>query len=196
MVVETRRAQVTDAAVVALLGRLTFRETFGHLFKSHDGDLAAYLDRTFAAAKIASSIKKPENRFWLTSLNGLPVGYAKQKCPSPNALIDDPAPAQLQKIYVLAEFVGHRIGSALMAEVMSAAAKAGIKLMWLTVLDTNARAIRFYEHSGWTDAGSMEFNIGAQCFSFRVFKTGISNDRKKVRTAGKPSAPQFTRTTG
>jgi hypothetical protein len=43
---QIRPADAADAAVIALLGRITFGETFGHLFRDHQDDLRAYLDRT------------------------------------------------------------------------------------------------------------------------------------------------------
>lgn len=173
MTIAVRKAQPEDATVIALLGRLTFRETFGALFAEHEGELQAYLQQTFCVAKIASSMSKPENSYWLSTLDDLPIGYAKQKFPSPNLLVDDAAPAQLQKIYVLAEFLGHGIGRVLLQAAMLEASSAQVEAMWLTVLDSNDRAIRFYERHGWTSAGTANFAIGTQEFSFLVMRTEI-----------------------
>ena len=174
MTVTVRKAQPGDAAVIALLGRLTFCETFGPLFLGHDAELQAYLDQTFSVAKIASSMAKPENHYWLSLLDDLPIGYAKLKRPSANTLVDDPAPAQLQKIYVLVEFLGQRIGNDLMDAVMTEARAGGVGQVWLTVLDANDRAIRFYLRHGWTRAGTAQFAIGTQAFSFLVLKTMVT----------------------
>ncbi len=176
MTITVRRAQGSDAEMIALLGRLTFRETFGGLFEEREDELLAYLNQTFSVAKIASSMAKLQNQYWLASFNDLPVGYAKLKCPSANAFIDDPVPAQLQKIYVLSEFITHRIGRALMAAAMDAAAVAKVKTVWLTVLNTNDRAISFYERQGWIRIGEVGFSIGTQDFLFRLMKTEIGQD--------------------
>jgi diamine N-acetyltransferase len=173
MAIAIRKAQPEDAAVIALLGRLTFRETFGALFEGQESALQAYLHQTFSVAKITSSIAKPENHYWLALLDDLPVGYAKLKAPSLTACIDDPAPAQLQKIYVLSEFLAHSIGHALLETVMLAAMAAKAKVMWLTVLDTNDRAIGFYARHGWARIGNTTFAIGAQEFSFHVMRTDV-----------------------
>jgi diamine N-acetyltransferase len=176
MKIAVRKARASDAEIIALLGRLTFRETFGGLFDQRKGELLAYLYHTFSVRKIASSMAKSQNQYWLASINDLPVGYAKQKYPSANPLIDDPTPVQLQKIYILSEFIAHQIGRALMAAAMHAAAAAKVKTAWLTVLDTNDRAISFYKRQGWTRAGEASFAIGTQDFSFLVMETGISSD--------------------
>ncbi len=169
-----RKADLEDAAIIALLGRMTFSETFAALFTGREHELQAYLDQTFSVSKIASSLAKPENHYWLATLDDLPVGYAKQKNPSANEHIDDSAPVQLQKIYVLADFISHRIGHALLNETMRAASVAKAKVAWLSVLDSNDRAIGFYQRHGWMVAGSTSFTIGTQDFSFLVLKTNIA----------------------
>jgi diamine N-acetyltransferase len=170
MTIAIRKANAEDAGIIALLGRLTFRETFGPLFDGREGELQTYLDHIFSVAKIAASIAKPQNHYWLALMDTLPVGYAKQKYSSPNVLIDAPAPAQLQKIYVLSEFIAHRIGHELLETIMESSRASEIMVMWLTVLNTNDRAIRFYERHGWTDAGTTSFTIGTQTFSFIAMK--------------------------
>ncbi len=173
MTITLRKAYPEDAAIIALLGRLTFRETFGALFVGREDELQTYLNQTFSVSKIASSMVKPQNHYWLALLDELPVGYAKHKYPSANPLVNAPKPAQLQKIYVLSEFIAHRIGHALLDAVIQAAVAAHIRVMWLTVLDSNDRAIRFYERHGWTSAGTANFAIGTQDFSFLVMRTEI-----------------------
>ncbi len=176
MTVIVQRADTITAEIVALLGRLTFRETFEHLFRGKEDELSAYLDHTFSVSKIRSSIAKPENHYWLALLDGLPIGYAKLKHPSSNALVSDGSAAQLQKIYVLSEFLSHRAGYALLQAVTARAEESEAKTMWLTVLDSNQRAIQFYERNHWSDLGRATFSIGSQEFSFRVLKTGLGGD--------------------
>lgn len=170
MMINIRKAKPSDAAIISLLGRLTFRETFGALFSEHEDDLHEYLNHTFSVAKIASSLAKPKNRYWLSTLNDLPIGYAKQKFLSPHSLITAEPIAQLQKIYVLSEFLELQIGHALLDAVMRQATAAKVNVMWLTVLKTNDRAIRFYHRHGWETVGHDSFTIGSQDFAFLVLK--------------------------
>jgi ribosomal protein S18 acetylase RimI-like enzyme len=164
---EIKRADSGDAATVALLGRLTFAETFGYLFQDHRCDLRAYLDATFDPAKIADSLCKPKNLYWLAFARGLPVGYAKLKHPSPRPGQHGAEAAQLQKIYVLREFLGARIGRDLLASSLAAAA-ARSSLVWLDVLQENDRAVRFYERHGFRAIGEDTYTIGAQSFLFTL----------------------------
>ena len=166
MAADIRRAEPGDAVTIALLGRITFAETFGHLFLAHPGDLRAYLDATFDVAKIERSLGKPENVYWLALRRRLPVGFAKLKHPSPlPARQPEQTAAQLQKIYVLQEFLAHGIGRDLLDPVMQAAS-ACAPVLWLDVLRENDRAIHFYEKHGFAVIGEDTHTIGAQRFLF------------------------------
>lgn len=168
MDLEIRIADPKDAEIVALLGRITFRETFGHLFEHHQDYLRSYLDRTFAVEKIRRSLGNPRNRYWLAFLAGLPSAYAKLKFPSPTTPIASDQAGQLQKIYVLREFVGQGIGNPLLAAVLSHASSRKVEVVWLDVLKQNTRAVRFYQRAGFTLLGDHAYTIGSQTFSFHL----------------------------
>jgi diamine N-acetyltransferase len=72
MHIEVRIAHFEDAQYIALLGRITFQETFGHLF-SNQAELDTYLTDTFSVEKIKSSIQKANNVFWLALADDLEV---------------------------------------------------------------------------------------------------------------------------
>ncbi len=160
-----RRATPGDAEVIALLGRITFGETFGHLF--HDPtDLLAYYDRTFSVSKISNSLKKENNVYWLALADKLPVGYAKLKLNSPTPFLDDKNICQLQKIYVLKDFLSLKIGLGLQEELIGTARETGSNYIWLSVLKENKRAVNFYFKNGFDEIGDHGFSIGKEDFEF------------------------------
>ena len=162
-----RRANAADATHIALLGRVTFTETFGYLFHDDPDDLRAYLRATFGVAKIEASLGKPENLYWIAEQERLPVGYAKLKYPLPLPAGDARAACQLQKIYVLSEVIGQGVGHALLDRVVARAA-ALEPALWLDVLKENERAIAFYASHGFTPAGDDTYVIGTQRFRFHL----------------------------
>jgi ribosomal protein S18 acetylase RimI-like enzyme len=167
MTVVVKVAGVKEAAVVALLGRITFTETFGHLFVEHRDDLSKYLEATFNVPKIEHSLGASENAYWLAFNNDLPVGFAKLKYPSPIGSIQQDDVAQLQKIYVLRDFIGKGIGKPLLHAVLGRA-EVKASAVWLAVLRTNERAIRFYETRGFLPLGGDTYTIGKQTFDFQL----------------------------
>ena len=173
MSVEIRPAGPGDASVIALLGRVTFAETFGGLFTGCPGALRDYLDTTFGVAKVRRSLGKPENVYWLAFLEGLPVGYAKLKYPSPLPGQPGRDAAQLQKIYVLREFLGQRIGADLLCCVLREASRRA-PAVWLDVLRENEWAIAFYEKHRFAAVGDDTHTIGAQSFRFHLMARHLS----------------------
>jgi diamine N-acetyltransferase len=170
MAVEITRGKTQDAAILALLGRITFAETFGYLFRGHAQELGTYLDTTFGVEKIRTSLGKRGNAYWLALRDRLPVGYAKLKHPSAPPGRAEKAAAQLQKVYVLNEFLGEGIGKALMRQVL-AEARWRAPTLWLDVLHENKRAIEFYQKHGFAVTGEDAYTIGSQTFRFVLMTT-------------------------
>jgi tRNA (guanine37-N1)-methyltransferase len=69
--------------------------------------------------------------------------------------------AELSKLYVLPDRRGGGIAAQLMAHSLAAARDAGAVGVWLGVNQLNARAIRFYEKSGFARVGEKRFRVGA-----------------------------------
>ena len=95
--IEIRLAKKEDAKFIALLGRTTFTETFGHFFRDQK-DLIDYYNLTFSVQKIEDGIKKPNNIFWIAFVNRLPVGYAKLKLNSNSEFIESKDVCQTENL--------------------------------------------------------------------------------------------------
>ena len=163
--IEIRLARKEDAPSIALLGRTTFTETFGHFFRDPQ-DLIDYYNSTFSVHKIEGGIEKPNNLFWIAFANRLPVGYAKLKLHSKSEFVDSKEVCQLQKIYVLKDFLSMKVGLALQRSLLEKARELRFSEIWLSVLNSNERAIGFYKRSGFEEIGNHDFQIGKENFEF------------------------------
>ncbi len=163
--IEIRIANKNDAEFIALLGRVTFTETFGHFFKDKQ-DLFNYYNATFSVDKIENSISKPNNVYWIAFVDRLPVGYAKLKLKSTSEFIALDNACQLQKIYVLNDFLSMKIGFNLQNLILEKAKEKGNSCIWLSVLKSNERAINFYRKNGFEQIGNHDFKIGKESFEF------------------------------
>ncbi|MBC8754480.1 GNAT family N-acetyltransferase [Kordia sp. YSTF-M3] len=162
-----RKAVPADAKFISLLAKITFSETFGNLF--HDKqDLRAYIEKVFSLEKMTSSLKKEENVFWIAYADELPVGYAKLKKKSPVPNSSYKQAAQLQKIYVLKDYLAHKIGTKLQNELFIEVQNLDIERLWLSVLHTNERAIGFYNKHDFHKYDSYSFSIGKEDFVFNI----------------------------
>ena len=163
--IEIRLARKEHARFIALLGRTTFTETFGHFFRNQQ-DLIDYYNSTFSVQKIEAGIEEPNNLFWIAFANRLPVGHAKLKLHSNSGFVDSKEVCQLQKIYVLKDFLSMKIGLGLQDALLEKAKELNFTQIWLSVLNSNERAIRFYEKSGFEQVGNHDFQIGRENFEF------------------------------
>ena len=160
-----RIAKPEDAKVIALLARVTFTEAFGHLFRDKN-DLLEYFERTFSVAKITEGLNKSNNLFWVATVDDLPVGYAKLKLDSMSSFLSAEKISQLQKIYVLNDFLSMKIGSKLQGTLLEKAKALGYEKIWLSVWEGNEKAINFYKRNDFQTIGMHEFQIGKESFNF------------------------------
>ena len=163
--IEIRLAKKEDAPSIALLGRTTFTETFGHFFRDQQ-DLIDYYNLTFSVQKIEAGIEKPNNISWIAFANRLPVGYAKLKLNSKSEFVESKDVCQLQKIYVLKDFLSKKIGLGLQDALLKKAKELNFQKVWLSVLGSNERAINFYKKAGFEEIGNHDFQNEKENFGF------------------------------
>jgi ribosomal protein S18 acetylase RimI-like enzyme len=159
-VIKIRKATQMDAVIIADLGRMTFTETFGYLFTPEELD--EYLLKTFNDKKMCDSLSKQDNIYGIAYWNDFPVGYYKLKLNSTYEEQVLSPMVQLQKIYLLKSHLDKQIGKQLMLHLLSLPEISNIDCMWLLVLDSNERALRFYEASGFNKKGKRSFQIGTR----------------------------------
>ncbi|CAL2093037.1 GNAT family N-acetyltransferase [Tenacibaculum sp. 190524A05c] len=167
--IKTRLAEKKDAEYIALLARITFTETFGHLFRDRQ-DLLNYFDSTFSVEKIEKSISKSNNIYWISFIDRLPVGYAKLKLNSKSEFIESENICQLQKIYVLKDFLSMKIGLELQNLLLEKAKELEFEKIWLSALNSNERALNFYKKNGFEKIGNHDFQIGKENFDFMAME--------------------------
>ncbi len=171
MKIEIRKATHSDATTLSLLARITYKEAFGNLWEN--SELVRYLDVTFSVSKIEGSLRKDNNYFWLVFANDLPVGYAKLKMDCPFEKLNSPAQAQLQKIYLLTDYTGRRIGEQLQDKVFSTGRESHVATLWLAVWVYNDKAIRFYERHGFVKTTNYRYEFLNTYFDYHIMTKSL-----------------------
>jgi GNAT superfamily N-acetyltransferase len=151
-----RLAGPEDAAALAELGRLSFTETFGHLYPPED--LAAFL-RTHDEANWRGELVDPRFTVRLGEAGGRGVAYAKLGPPSLPLEVKAPG-VELRQFYVLKPWQGSGAAADLMAWVLAEARARDAGEICLSVFVDNARARRFYERYGFEYVGRYAFMVG------------------------------------
>jgi ribosomal protein S18 acetylase RimI-like enzyme len=156
--VNLRRAGPEDAPSLAVLAERTFRETFGA--RNSPENMDAHCAKVFGAEIQLGEI---EDRGLVTMLalhGGQAVGISQLRLASTPPSVAASRPAELNRIYVAAEWQGRGIARELMRQAFADAAAAGRDCLWLGVWEHNPRAIAFYRKLGFEPKGSHHFMLG------------------------------------
>ena len=166
-----KTALVSDAPTISYLGRKTFTETFAHLF-NYD-ELNNYLDDTFNISKLENSLLKNQNVFGILHYSHKPIGYYKVKIGShyDNSFNEDFA--QLQKIYILQDYLELKLGIVMMDHILNLKEIRKCKTIWLVVLRTNSRAVHFYLNQGFRKIDNYYYTIGSQRLEYDLITKNI-----------------------
>ena len=153
-----RLATKDDAVLIADVSRKTFYDTFAADNTKEDMD--KFLSEQFTKGRLILEVGAAENIFFLAYIDGTVAGYVKlREGKQPDELKDLNA-MEIARLYVLKEFIGQRVGAALMKECISIAKGKGKEVIWLGVWENNKRAIEFYSKWGFEKFSGCDFLLG------------------------------------
>lgn len=148
--------------ILVQLEQQTFTETFDGVYTPED--LRAFLLDKKSKEVLAAEMNAPGALFFLVWYEQQPAGFLKlnlHKQPDNNGPL--PAPViEVEKIYVLQQFQGMRLGKLLIEHSFQVARDNKAKTIWLGVWEHNHKAIRFYQQQGFEKFGEHIFQIGNQ----------------------------------
>jgi ribosomal protein S18 acetylase RimI-like enzyme len=168
MKISVRKATIQDAEAISQTGSQSFRDTFGWQFDHVLQEMENYVEKTYSVEKINKGLVNDNNVFWLAFADEKPIGFAKLKKHS--GYNEDEGFSQLQKIYVLHEYLGTGAGKILYVALEEEWQALNSNFLWLLVEINNKRAIRFYEKKGYLKKQRTEFVIGSQTFEFELME--------------------------
>ena len=153
-----RRASLADVDTLVRLGRVTFTQTFAHLYPPED--LAEFLATAHAPEAVAADLADPRNAAWLVEQDDETIGYATAgACGLPHPEVT-PACGELRRIYLLQGRQGGGAGTRLLQAVFDWLEKDGPRTLWIGVWSENYGAQRLYGRHGFVKAGEYEFPVG------------------------------------
>lgn len=163
-----RKPAEADIPALTALGRRSFTETFGHLYRPED--LEAFLTETFGPGGLPDEVRDPAFRLRVAEAGGTLAGYAKigpSSLPVPD---DGRSKIELRQLYVLRDWQGSGMARALMEWALAAARAGEYDDMYLSVFSENIRAQRFYARYGFEEVGKVVFMVGDQADDDRLWR--------------------------
>jgi ribosomal protein S18 acetylase RimI-like enzyme len=150
-----RQASEADAALVSVLGTVSFYEAYYEQDDPHD--LASYIRESFEIEKIRAELADPRTTFLIIFRAEKAVGYAILREGSKIDCIKSENSIELQRIYTIERVYGTGAGECLLKHCLATARQRGFATLWLGVWEENLRAQKFYAKYGFTRVGELAF---------------------------------------
>ena len=140
------------------IGKQTFAETFAA--DNSEENMIEYLESGFSIAKLTTELTDQNAAFYFAELAGKVIGYLKVNFGPSQTEIKDENALEIERIYVLKEFHGKKVGQLLYNKAIEIAKQKKIDYVWLGVWEKNPRAIRFYQKNGFAEFDKHLFKLG------------------------------------
>jgi ribosomal protein S18 acetylase RimI-like enzyme len=161
-----RRVDPFETEALCSLAERTFRDAW-----QDDNDpenFEAYCRENFLPEKLSAELAQPGVEYYFALINEQPVAYLKLNIDRPlKSPGDSESPGdctskavQLERVYVLKDFQGQRVGEKLLQFSEKRCREAGAKWLWLSVWQKSPRSIKFYERNGFEIFGIETFWVG------------------------------------
>ena len=157
--VELRDATPADAHAIATVIVQSWRAAYRGLLPD---DVLAGLsvpdrERLWCDTLIA---RPPRTRTVVATIGRAIVGFAATGPPLVPTERTDPTVGDLYALYLNPDLWGRGLGTQLHTAALERLRACGFTQAGLWVLATNERALRFYNHHGWTDTGRTQVDRG------------------------------------
>src|SRR5690606_31965079 len=120
----------------------TFAETFSAT--NAEENMNQYLEEGFSTEKLTAELNDPNSEFYFALLGRNVIGYLKLNTGEAQTELKHDNALEIERIYVLQEFHGKKIGQMLYEKALEIAKRQNADYVWLGVWEENRRAINFY----------------------------------------------------
>lgn len=158
MSIKIRRINTNDITELQKIGKQTFFETFAS--QNSEENMVEYLENGFSIEKIKVELEDKNAEFYFAEFNQEAIGYLKLNFGQSQTEIKDENALEIERIYVLKEFHGKKVGQILFEKALELAKTKKVDYMWLGVWEENQRAIRFYKKNGFVAFDKHIFKLG------------------------------------
>jgi diamine N-acetyltransferase len=126
-------------------------EAYGQNFYHHweNEGLEYYINKVFGIDTLKTELSDNNIEYYVAFINQEPVAFMKINLCSNLPNLDMKKGIELDKVYILPQFKGKKIGKQLLDLAFNIANRDKKEIFWLSVIDTNQEAISFYEKIGF-----------------------------------------------
>jgi ribosomal protein S18 acetylase RimI-like enzyme len=151
----------------------TFFDTFS--WGTSPENMNAYLDTSLSLEKLTTELNHPESEFYFALLGNIRVGYLKLNFGQAQTELKAPSAMEIERIYILNEHQGKKIGQALLTQALEIAIQKKMEYVWLGVWEKNIKALSFYQKHGFVQMGSHAFMMGTEEQTDLIMKKDLNS---------------------
>ena len=155
------------------IGRQTFYETFSE--SNTEENMKSYLEDGFSIDKITNELNDENAEFYFAKIDDKIIGYLKLNFGQSQTELKDDKALEIERIYVLKEFHGKKVGQILYDKAIEIAKKKNSDFIWLGVWEENPRAINFYKKNGFVEFDKHIFKLGEDEQTDIMMKLKLTN---------------------
>jgi diamine N-acetyltransferase len=156
--IKIKKIGVTDIKQLQIIGKQTFFETFAH--GNTEENMQIYLEEGFTVDKLTAELTNPNSEFYFALFDNKVIGYLKINFGQAQTELKDQKALEIERIYVLKEFHGKKVGQILYDRAFDIAKQTRADYLWLGVWQENPRAINFYKKNGFVEFDRHIFKLG------------------------------------
>jgi diamine N-acetyltransferase len=156
--IDIKEVTLKDIVQLQKIGRQTFYETF--IAWNTEENLKIYLDERFSIEKLSAELNNKDSEFYFATLDNKVIGYLKVNTRQSQTELQDDKALEIERIYVLKEFHGTKVGQSLYDKAIRIARQKNAEYVWLGVWENNLRAINFYRKNGFIEFDKHIFKMG------------------------------------
>ncbi|MFZ1529024.1 MAG: GNAT family N-acetyltransferase [Ferruginibacter sp.] len=156
--ISIRKVLITDIDQLQKISRQTFYESFSAA--NTEENMTKYMEEGFSVERLSAELNDKNAEFYFASLGTDIIGYLKLNFGNSQTELKDDKSLEIERIYVLKEFHGKKVGQLLYEKALQIAGQAGAEYVWLGVWEENPRAINFYRKNGFVEFDKHIFKLG------------------------------------
>jgi len=168
-----KRVKPDDISQLQQIGRQTFYETFSA--ENSEENMTKYLEDSFSINKLTAELNDKDSEFYFASIDNNIIGYLKLNVGRSQTELKDNNALEIERIYVLKEFHGKKVGQLLYEKAISIAMQKNSDYVWLGVWEENPRAINFYKKNGFIEFDKHIFVLGGDIQTDIMMKLLLKN---------------------
>lgn len=149
---------LNDIEQLQKIGRETFSETFSS--SNTEKNIEKYLAEGFSNEKLTNELNNENSEFYFALSENNIIGYLKINFGASQTELKDEKALEIERIYVLKEFHGKKVGQILYEKAIEIAKQKNSDYVWLGVWEENPRAISFYKKNGFIEFDKHIFKLG------------------------------------